>query len=71
MQLKQLRIEANLSQRELADAIGVYQGDICRYETGKLYPNIKTSMKFAKYFGITLDEFYKDELENVGNNSGN
>lgn len=53
--LKSLRIEKNLSQRELAKEIGFAQPSIARWEAGLQIPNIDVAIIFAKYFGVTTD----------------
>ena len=53
--LKSLRIEKNLSQRELAKEIGFAQPSIARCEAWLQIPNIDVAIIFAKYFGVTTD----------------
>ena len=53
--LKELREEKNLSQKKLADALGLFNADISRYERGLQIPSIETIIKFCDFFGCTSD----------------
>lgn len=53
--LKYLRASRNISQVELAKAIGVSPSTIGMYETGVREPNFEIEEKIADYFNVTLD----------------
>ena len=53
--LKELRIENNLSQMDVAKAIGVSQAAIARWESGRQIPNIEYLVKLVNYFGVSAD----------------
>lgn len=53
--LKELRIENNLNQRDLAGKTGFTQPAIARWENGKQIPNIDTLVVFCKFFGVSSD----------------
>ena len=53
--LKQLRATANISQQTLADALGISQQAINRYENHKVEPDIETLIKIADYFNVSVD----------------
>ena len=53
--LKELRIERNLYQRELADLAGVKIRAYQLYEQGKTEPGIDVLIKFADTFEVSLD----------------
>ncbi|MDE5943023.1 MAG: helix-turn-helix transcriptional regulator [Clostridia bacterium] len=53
--LKELRTEKNLSQRQLAEAIGVRQPTIARWEAGFFEPSASDVVMLAKFFGVTTD----------------
>lgn len=55
MKLKELRIEKNYSQREIAHELGIIQTTYGNYETGKTQPTIEMLIKIANYFNVTLD----------------
>ena len=54
--LKELRIENNLGQVELAKAIGVSKGVISLWENGLREPNMYSLILLANYFKISIDE---------------
>ncbi len=50
--IKDSRIISGLSQRELADRVGVLQQTISNWETGKTSPTVKKLTLLIKVFGI-------------------
>lgn len=52
--LLDLRIERNLTQKELADISGVSQADISRIENGTRNPSIRVMQKIALSLGATF-----------------
>lgn len=58
--IKLARVEHDMTQGNLAEAIGTLQKSISRYETGATIPTIETLGKIAKAlkkpFGYFLDE---------------
>lgn len=67
--LKSLRIEAKLTQAEVAEKVGVSQPQYARWEAGKRKPTSETLQKFADFFGVSMDYLAgkenDDELANV------
>lgn len=62
--LRQLRIERNLTQAEIAKAIGVSSATIGNYEQGTREPrNNEMWKKLADYFNVSVD--YLMNKENV------
>jgi transcriptional regulator with XRE-family HTH domain len=53
--LKEEREKRDLTQIELAKAIGITNVMVSRYENGKRTPDFATLEAFAKYFGCTTD----------------
>ena len=53
LRIKELRDEKGLSQKQLADAIGLNYRTIGHYENGRLEPNLETIEKLCKYFDIS------------------
>ena len=53
MDIKQIREEKSMSQKELADKIGVSQQFLCDIEHGRRKPSIDTAIKIAGVLNIT------------------
>lgn len=53
--LYKLRISKGISQKELADNLGVAQSSINYWEKGQRDPSITVVKKIAEYFGVSLD----------------
>ena len=53
--LKQLREKKAVSQKEVAESIGVKAQTISGYESGRTKPPLDIAAKLAKYFGASLD----------------
>lgn len=54
--LKEARKKANLSQREVADAVGVAYSTYSLYESGKREPNVVTIKKIADALNVSANE---------------
>ncbi|MCI6157009.1 helix-turn-helix domain-containing protein [Peptoniphilaceae bacterium SGI.137] len=52
--LMDARIDCGMTQRELADRIGMTQGDISKIEHGNANPSVKTLQRLADGLGMTL-----------------
>ena len=53
--LKQLRIEKNIGQVELAKMLNVSKGVISLWENGLREPTLSNIKAIAMYFGVTSD----------------
>lgn len=53
--LKELRIENNLSQMQLAQKTGLSQSAIAKWELGKTEPTASALITLAKFFNETTD----------------
>lgn len=53
--LKKLRVEAGLSQQQLANVVGVSQQSINKYENHSVEPDISTLIALAECFGTSVD----------------
>lgn len=54
--IKNLRNEHKITQKELSQLIGVTQSAIARYEIGENEPSIDVLIKLAKALNVTTDE---------------
>lgn len=53
--LKKLRKEFGISQQRLADAIGISQPSINKYENHNIEPEIEILKRLADYFNTSID----------------
>lgn len=60
--LKFLREQKGLNQRELSDVLGLSSSTVAMWEQRHRTPDIETIIKLARYFEVTLDEFMLVEL---------
>lgn len=67
--LKQLRSEKNISQNELANAIGVHVTNISRYERGENKPTTEVLTKLANKLGVTTDYLMNGSTEEITNSN--
>lgn len=54
--IRQCRINARLTQEELAELARLSRVTIAKYESGRIEPGINAMMRIADAFGITVDE---------------
>ncbi|MQY43631.1 cupin domain-containing protein [Epibacterium sp. SM1969] len=60
--LKALRTQFGMSQRQLAEAAGVPNGQISMIETNRSSPSVASLRKILGGFGITMSEFFEPEI---------
>ncbi|MEW6585883.1 MAG: helix-turn-helix transcriptional regulator [Nitrospirota bacterium] len=53
--IKQLRLERNWKQAELAEKLGIRQKQISSYERGTTNPSTEVLIKLAEVFNVSLD----------------
>ena len=58
-----LRIEKNMSQGDLADALGVSRQSVSKWETNSSVPELDKLIKLSQIFEISLDALVKGEWE--------
>lgn len=62
--LRYLRQKRGLTMRDLADALEFKShGFIGDLESGRKYPSLDLAVKIADYFGVTVDELARDEID--------
>lgn len=54
--LKELRVEKNLTQEQLAELLGVTNRSVSRWENGNNMPDLSLLMELAKFYGVGVDE---------------
>lgn len=63
--IKTLRQNMGLSQEELADAVYVTRQTVSNWENDKSYPDIKSLLLLANFFGVSLDILVKGDVEKM------
>ena len=61
MNLEKIRKERNISQCDIAVALGVTQGAVSLWESGACFPSTKKLPELAAVLGCTVDELLKGE----------
>lgn len=56
-----LRKSARLTQKELAEKLGVNVHTFIGYETAGYEPKFKTLVKISKYFGVSIDDLIREK----------
>ncbi len=76
LRLKELRESKGLSQKALANKLGVSQSTVGMWESQKREPNFSTTEEIANFFGVTIDYLLDNShatkeviLENNSDNS--
>ena len=54
--IKELRMNSNLTQEQLADKIGISGQAISKWEKGESYPDIQQLVQISELFDVTLDD---------------
>lgn len=54
--LKSLLYQKQLSQKQLAKAIGITEAAVSRYTAGARYPTIEILAELADFFDVTIDD---------------
>lgn len=57
--LKQIRTKKNITQTDLAEALGVNKSFVSNIENGKTNPTLSTIANLAKAVGVTSDKLLK------------
>ena len=59
--LKRIRKMRLITQKQLADAIGITQAMVSHYETGRRTPDLETAARIANALGCKVDDLIKEE----------
>ena len=57
--IRNLRLEHDMSMQDLADKLGTTDSAVCRWENGKAKVSVDMAVKIADLFQISLDELVK------------
>lgn len=57
--IRRLRFDADeMTQKDLADRVGVTRQTILAIENGKYFPTLELAFRIARTFGVSLDEVF-------------
>jgi len=57
--LRELRAQRNMTQQELADAIGVTRQTVIAIELDKYSPSLESAFRIAQVFGVPLEQVFQ------------
>lgn len=57
--IKILRAEKNLTQQQLADAIGVIRQTVIAMEQNKYQPSIVLALKLGRFFAVSVEQIFQ------------
>lgn len=63
--LKYLREKSGFKQKEIGDLIKTKYSVVSKYESGMVEIHLIKIMQLAEFFGVTLDQFVKQDLSEV------
>lgn len=66
MSLAIARTKAGLSQRAVAQELGITDAAVSLWETGKTLPRATFLLKLAALYGCTVDELLREDEPTVG-----
>jgi len=58
--IKQTRLEKGISQKKLAELVGVSRETIAAYENGRCLPSIRVAIKLSEILDIPIEELLKE-----------
>lgn len=67
--LKQIRKKHNMSQEDLAEALGVSRQSVSKWESGISYPEMDKVLEICKMFNLNIDELLNQNIKEVNNNN--
>ncbi len=63
--LRTLRENANLTQRDFAKILDISKTTLCYYEQGKISPSVEMLVKIADYFDVSIDYLIGHQTQNI------
>lgn len=60
--LKSLRLQHNLMQKDLADKMGTTQRRVSYLESGKIEPDLRALLVLSDIFEISIDDLIKEKF---------
>ncbi|PRY81030.1 helix-turn-helix transcriptional regulator [Alkalibacterium olivapovliticus] len=63
--LKEKRVDANLTQKELSDILHVSRQTISSWEVGRTYPDLNVLLSISELYNVPLDDLVKEDSKLV------
>lgn len=63
IRIRELRVGMGLSQGQLAEALGLDQSLVSRYETTERLPDLRKLERFAEFFKCSVRDLIEDQAE--------
>ena len=64
--ISELRNKKNLTQKELADKLGISDKAVSRWETGKSFPDLDMLFRISKFFKVSFNDLLTARMEDDG-----
>ena len=61
--IRELRIEKEMTQQELAEKLGVTDSAISKWENGQAVPELNGLILLSELYGVTIDRIVKENDE--------
>ncbi|MBE5777183.1 MAG: helix-turn-helix transcriptional regulator [Clostridiales bacterium] len=58
MTFRDARVKHGYTQKEMAEMLGIGQPAVCKIETGRQLPALKTALQIAKILNLQLDDLW-------------
>ncbi|HTA01055.1 MAG TPA: helix-turn-helix transcriptional regulator [Streptosporangiaceae bacterium] len=65
-QIRERRIQREMSQLALADALAVSRQTVMSIESGRYLPSLPLAFAIARFFDMTVDKMFDPEGEEAG-----
>ena len=59
--VRAMRVQQNLAQGQLAEAMGVSRQTINSIENERYTPSLPLALALARYFGVTVEEMFDEQ----------
>ncbi|MCI9491593.1 MAG: helix-turn-helix transcriptional regulator [Lachnospiraceae bacterium] len=66
VKIKDARLASNLTQEQVAEALGISRQTVSNWENGKTYPDIINVIKMSDLYHVSLDHLLKGEKQEKG-----
>ena len=65
-QVREQRIQREMSQGDLAEALGVSRQTVISIESGRYLPSLPLAFAIARFFDVTVDKMFGPDQEKAG-----